>query len=248
MNSLDSGVFKTIEKAIKKIPSSDFHALVIHNDNDNFSVGVNLGLALFAANIAAWPQITKIVVEGQKVYKALKYAPFPVVTAPSGMVLGGACELLLHSDAVQAHAESYIGLVEVGVGLIPAWGGCKEMLHRWQQLPKHPKGPMSAVIKVFEIIGTATVARSAEEAKHHLFLRSGDGITKTRDRLLGDAKDLALSLVSDYSPPEKPEFVLQKADCEDNRRMIRVYRSGRERPILWAKTADSFLRGSLWLH
>ena len=208
MNSLDSGVFKTIEKAIKKIPSSDFQALVIHNDNDNFSVGVNLGLALFAANIAAWPEITKIVVEGQKVYKALKYAPFPVVSAPSGMVLGGACELLLHSDAVQAHAESYIGLVEVGVGLIPAWGGCKEMLHRWQQLPKHPKGPMSAVIKVFEIIGTATVARSAEEAKHHLFLRSGDGITMNRDRLLGDAKDLALSLVSDYSPPEKPEFVL----------------------------------------
>ena len=82
------------------------------------------------------------------------------------------------------------------------------MLHRWKKSSEHPKGPMSAVMKVFEIIGTATVSRSAEEAKQHLFLRPSDGITMNRDRLLVDAKDLALSLVEDYSPPEKPEFML----------------------------------------
>ncbi|MDP1171888.1 enoyl-CoA hydratase/isomerase family protein, partial [Klebsiella pneumoniae] len=82
--------------------------------------------------IAAWGEIEKLVSLGQQTYGQLKYAPFPVVSAPAGMALGGGCEILLHSDAVQAHAESYIGLVEAGVGLVPAWGGCKEMLARWQ--------------------------------------------------------------------------------------------------------------------
>ena len=89
---------------------------MIYNEGQNFSVGANLGLALFAANIAAWGEIEKLVAAGQQTYKALKYAPFPVVSAPAGMALGGGCEILLHSDAVQAHAESYIGLVECGVG------------------------------------------------------------------------------------------------------------------------------------
>ena len=96
-----------------------FKALVVYNEGANFSVGANLGTALFAANIAAWGEIEKAVGAGQQAYKALKYAPFPVVSAPAGMALGGGCEILLHSDAVQAHAESYIGLVECGVGLLP---------------------------------------------------------------------------------------------------------------------------------
>ncbi|MFX8114408.1 hypothetical protein ABTL09_19490, partial [Acinetobacter baumannii] len=87
------------------------------------------------------------------------------------------CEILLHCSAVQAHAETYIGLVEVGVGLIPGWGGCKEMLARWAANPKFPKGPMPATAKAFEIISTATVAKSAAEAKELLFFRDGDGIT-----------------------------------------------------------------------
>ncbi len=111
---------------------SRFKALVVYNEGSNFSLGANLGLALFAANIAAWGEIEKNLVAGQKTYKALKYAPFPVVAAPAGMALGGGCEMVLHADAVQAYAESYIGLVEAGVGLIPGWGGCGEMLARWQ--------------------------------------------------------------------------------------------------------------------
>ena len=208
MNSLDAGVFEIIDKAIQQIPFKGFHALVIYNEGDNFSVGVNLGLALFAANIAAWSEITKTVQQGQKIYKALKYAPFPVVAAPSGLALGGGCELLLHCDAVQAHAETYAGLVEVGVGLVPAWGGCKELLRRWSQCSEHPKGPMPAVTKVFETIGTAIVARSAQEAKAHLFINSDDGITMNRDRLLADAKERALALAENYSAPDKPEFHL----------------------------------------
>ena len=92
--------------------------------------------------------------------------------------------MLLHCDAIEAHAETYMGLVEVGVGLVPAWGGCKEMLLRWSNNPKHAKGPMPAVTKVFETVATATVAKSADESRALMFLRPNDGIVMNRDRLL----------------------------------------------------------------
>ena len=210
MNALDSDVMALIGKAIPLVQEK-YKALVVYNEGSNFSAGANLGLALFALNIAAWGEIEKLVAGGQEAYKALKYAPFPVVSAPSGMALGGGCEILLNSDAVQAHAESYIGLVECGVGLIPGWGGCGEMLDRWRQNPALPKGPMPSVAKVFETVSTATVAKSAAEAKEYGFLRPGDGITMNRDRLLSDAKAKALALVEGYAPPAPPEFRLPGA-------------------------------------
>ncbi|HYG86064.1 MAG TPA: enoyl-CoA hydratase/isomerase family protein, partial [Azospirillum sp.] len=173
---------------------------------DNFSVGANLGLAMFAVNIAMWPQIEQLVELGQQTYRALKYAPFPVVAAPSGLALGGGCEILLHADHVQAHAETYMGLVEVGVGLLPAWGGCTEMLARHAANPKTPKGPMPPVAQAFETISLAKVAKSAAEGKDLLYLRPTDGITMNRDRLLADAKAKALELAADYTPPEKPTY------------------------------------------
>ncbi len=210
MNALDGDVMALIGKAIPLVQEK-YKALVVYNEGSNFSAGANLGLALFALNIAAWGEIEKLVAGGQEAYKALKYAPFPVVSAPSGMALGGGCEILLNSDAVQAHAESYIGLVECGVGLIPGWGGCGEMLDRWRQNPALPKGPMPSVAKVFETVSTATVAKSAAEAKEYGFLRPSDGITMNRDRLLSDAKAKALALVEGYAPPAPPEFRLPGA-------------------------------------
>lgn len=207
MNSLDPDIMDLLGKTIRLV-KKEFKALVIYNEGTHFSAGANLGLALFAANIAAWTEIEQLVAAGQQTYRALKYAPFPVVGAPSGMAVGGGCEILLHCDAVQAHAESYIGLVEVGVGLIPAWGGCKEMLHRWSTLGGLPNGPMPAVARAFEILGTATVAKSAAEAKELLFLRPTDGITMNRARLLADAKAKALSLVEGYTPPTPPVLTL----------------------------------------
>jgi 3-hydroxyacyl-CoA dehydrogenase len=116
--------------------------------------------------------------------------------------------MVLHADAVQAYAESYIGLVEAGVGLIPGWGGCGEMLARWQAEPKLPRGPMPAPAKVFEGISTADVSKSAHQAMEKKFLRPTDGISMNRDRLLADAKRRALALVDGYKPPEPPVFVL----------------------------------------
>jgi 3-hydroxyacyl-CoA dehydrogenase len=170
-----------------------------------------LGLALFSINIAMWSQVEEFIAAGQKTFMRLKFAPFPVVAAPSGMALGGGCEILLHSDHVQAHAETYTGLVEVGVGLIPAWGGCKEMILRYRakQAAQHNKtwfspanDPMGATRKAFETIGVATVAKSAFEAIEIGYFRESDGVTMNRDRLLFDAKEKAKTLAQNYVAPE----------------------------------------------
>jgi len=206
-NALDEKTIELLGQSIE-VAGAKFKALVIYNEGANFSLGANLGLALFAANIAAWGEIEKSIAAGQRTYKALKYAPFPVVAAPAGMALGGGCEIVLHADAVQAHAETYLGLVECGVGLIPGWGGCSEMLSRWKAEPKLLRGPMPASGKVFEGISTADVSKSAHQAMEKKFLRPTDGISMNRDRLLADAKKRALSLVSGYIPPKPPEFAL----------------------------------------
>ena len=222
MNALDDQVFSVIHKAVRLIGdgAGEYKALVVYNEGSHFSAGANLGLAIFAMNTALWPQIEDLVRGGQQAYKALKFAPFPVVSAPSGMALGGGCEILLHSDHIQAHAETYCGLVEVGVGLIPGWGGCKEMLIRYRDQEKaaYAKAgggepiwfspdttPMGSVRKAFEVIGTAQVAKSAAEAKSIGYLRESDGITMNRDRLLFDAKEKALALAKDYTAPQPVE-------------------------------------------
>ena len=216
MNALDEGIMRQIEKAsgliTDKKSAGRWKALVISNDGSNFSVGANLGVALFAANLAMWPAIEMSIAQGQETFRRMKYASFPTVGAPSGMALGGGCEILLHCSAVQAHAETYMGLVEVGVGVIPGWGGSTEMLGRWVSEKKRPGGAMPPVAKVFETISTAKVSTSAEEARELLFLRAGDEVTMNRDRLLADAKAKALALVaSGYAPPEPVEFRLPGA-------------------------------------
>jgi len=210
MNAIDTDILEMITRA-SRIVADDYQGLVIYNEGANFSVGANLAMVLFAANTAAWDDIEATVSGGQQAYKALKYAPFPVVGAPSGMALGGGCEVLLHCDAVQAHAELYMGLVEVGVGLIPGWGGCKELLARWWDNKRRPGGPMPPVSKAFETISMASVSTSAADARRHLFLRHDDGITMNRDRVLADAKARVLALSSDYVAPQPPQASLPGA-------------------------------------
>ena len=207
MNALDDQVVALINEAIPVVRER-FKALVVYNEASNFSAGANLGAAMFAVGAGLWDMVEASVSGGQQAYKALKYAPFPVVSAPAGLALGGGCEILLHSDAVQAHAETYAGLVECGVGLVPGWGGNGEMLDRWTKSGMVPKGPMPVLTKVFQSISTAVVAKSAAEAKEMMILRKDDGITMNRDRLLADAKAKALSLVEGYAAPEKPTFRL----------------------------------------
>ncbi|MDE3015689.1 MAG: 3-hydroxyacyl-CoA dehydrogenase [Pseudomonadota bacterium] len=210
MNSIDLDILGMIENAVALV-KKDFKGLVLGSDGDNFSVGANLGLMLMAANLAAWKDISEMITRGQAATMALKYAPFPVVASLSGMALGGGCEMVLHSNAVAAHIESYPGLVEVGVGLIPAWGGCKEMLVRTLG-QKEVKGgmigslmatggAMPAISKVFEQIAMAKVAGSAEQARDMKILREDDRITMNRTRVLADAKARCLEMAKNYTPP-----------------------------------------------
>ncbi len=207
MNAIDGDVVAMV-KEVAKLDKKGFKALIIGNDADNFSVGANVGLALFQANTAMWPVIENGVAEGQAAFLALKYAPFPVVAAPAGMALGGGCEVCLHADAIQAHAESYMGLVEVGVGLIPGWGGCKELITRAITNRRRPGGPMPAIAQVFEAISLAKVSTSAAEARDMLILREGDAVSMNRRRVLADAKAKALKLAADYKPPQPVEISL----------------------------------------
>ena len=201
MNALDPLIMEILLAAVDISEGDEWKGILIANDSANFCAGANLGLALFAANLGAWGTLEDFIALGQETYQALKYAEVPVVSAATGMCLGGGCEILLHSDGVVAHSESYIGLVEVGVGIIPAWGGCKEMLARLTQEKLVGYGPMAAPMQAFENIGMAKVAKSAHQAKELGYLRESDRITMNRDRVLSDAKSFLLELAQDYSPP-----------------------------------------------
>lgn len=201
MNAMDPMNMEMLLNAVDLAESEDYKGIVIGNDATNFCAGANLGLALFAANLAAWKDLEDFIGLGQDTYQTLKYCEVPVVAASAGLCLGGGAEVLMHCDAVQAHSESYVGLVEVGVGIIPAWGGCKELLGRLVDFGLVTNGPMGAVMKAFETIGTAQVAKSAEQARSMGFLGPQDGITMNRDRLLADAKRKVLDLSENYVPP-----------------------------------------------
>ena len=208
MNAVDPFIIEMLVDAVDMVEFGDWNGIVIGNDGSNFSAGANLGLVLFAVNLASWNEVEGFISAGQDAYQALKYCDVPVVAASTGMCLGGGAEILLHCDAIQAHSESYIGLVEVGVGIVPAWGGCKELLARLNKFNLVPEGPMGAAMKAFEYIGTAKVATSAEQARSMGFLGPDDGITMNRDRLLADAKQRALEMIDGYEPPEPHTYVL----------------------------------------
>ena len=208
MNAVDPFIVEMLVDAVDLAESEGWKGIVIGNDAPNFCAGANLGLVLFAINLAAWKDVEDFIQAGQDAYSLIKYCEIPVVAAPAGMCLGGGAEILMHCDSQVAHCESYIGLVEVGVGIIPAWGGCKELMGRLRDFELVEEGPMPPVMKAFEYIGTAQVAKSAEQARSMGFLAPDDRITMNRDRLLADAKARALVLSEGYEPPEPRTYNL----------------------------------------
>ena len=208
MNSIGGDFVAMLHAGINKL-GSEFEAMVIANQAPNFSVGANLMLVLVTAQEGEWDDIHMAVRQFQRVNMAIKYAPGPVVAAPQGMALGGGCEISLHSARILAAAETYMGLVETGVGLIPGGGGTKEMLIRANE---HASGGESldlfhALKPVFENIAMAKVSTSGEEARSLGYLRPSDLIAMNRDRQVADAKQLALALVREgYHPPASAEI------------------------------------------
>lgn len=199
MNAIGGDTIEMIQAGVREASRSGA-AIVVGNDAPNFSAGANLMMLLLEAQEGNWEEVDLMVRAFQGATMALKYADVPVVVAPAGLALGGGCEIVLHAAHVQAAAEAYIGLVEVGVGLIPAGGGTKEMLARAMESAPPSTDPLPFVQRVFETIGFAKVSTSAPDARNIGYLRNGDGITMNRDRLLADAKAAALALAHGYRP------------------------------------------------
>jgi 3-hydroxyacyl-CoA dehydrogenase len=202
MNAIGADLIAMIHKGLKRL-DSDFDAMVIANQAVNFSVGANLMLVLVAAQEQEWDELHLAVKQFQNANLAIKYARKPVVVAPQGMALGGGCEVSLHGTRIQAAAESYLGLVEAGVGLIPGGGGSKEMLIRANERSGGEDLDLFHALRpVFETLAMAKVGTSAEECRDLGFLRREDGVSINRDRLVADAKEAALALArGGYKPP-----------------------------------------------
>jgi 3-hydroxyacyl-CoA dehydrogenase len=195
MNSIDPDVIEALDRAVE-IAETRFKGLVLYNEGENFSVGANLALVAMAAMSGQFDDISKLVRAFQASTQRLKYARVPVVAAPFGMALGGGLEMCLGAGAVQAAAETYSGLVEVGMGLIPGGAGTLNLL--WRAFEGVPDGaavdPYALVTQVFKNIALAKVATSADEAKELGFFRRSDGVTFDRSRLLYEAKQRCLGL------------------------------------------------------
>jgi 3-hydroxyacyl-CoA dehydrogenase len=206
MNSIGGDTLSMLKASLAEV-EKNFVGLVVANQGQNFSVGANLMLVLLGAQEEDWDELDLAIRAFQQATMSLRYSPKPVVVAPFQMTFGGGCEMTLHADRARAAAETYVGLVEVGVGLIPAGGGTKEMLVR--ALDSIPPGvteadPFPFVKRAFETIALAKVATSAEEAKALGFLREEDSYSMNADRLVADAKQEVLSLAAaGYTQPRE---------------------------------------------
>lgn len=232
MNTLDPSVLYVLNESIRFMTQNAgrYKAMVIYNDEKNFSLGANLGLIDAGFQLMRHPvmqatglskligkclyrTVEDLIYQGQSVFSAMRYAPFAVVGAPNGMAIGGGCEILLHCDALQVNAETYMGLVESGVGLIPGWGGCVRYLERSIDDPDRKGGVMTPVRNAFQTIlmPQVSVSTSGQDAVKKLWLRPQDGITLNPDRVLADAKAKALAMAENYQPPEPITYRLPGA-------------------------------------
>ena len=202
MNAIGGDTVAMMNAGIKEA-SRNFEALVIGNDAPAFSAGANLMLLLLEAQEENWDEIDLMVRTFQSAVLGLRYARVPVVVAPAGLALGGGCEIVLHGDRVQAAAETYMGQVEAGAGLIPAGCGTKELLARFTaRAPSATADMLPYIQDAFELIGFGKVSTSAADARRLGLLRDTDAVTMNRERLIADAKAAALDLARrGYQPP-----------------------------------------------
>jgi 3-hydroxyacyl-CoA dehydrogenase len=206
-NSLGEKILTLTQQALERC-TRDFGGLVIGNQGENFSAGANLALLLELAKSGDYKRIDEAVRAFQGITSSLRYSPFPVVSAPFRLCLGGGCEIMLWSDAVQADAELYTGLVEIGVGIIPAGGGTTEALIRMNEQLPPGADPFVAVRRAFELIAMARVSTSAQEARHMGLLRDSDRISMNKDRLLSDARQRVVEMMEGYVVPPRRQVML----------------------------------------
>jgi len=220
MNTMGAGVITMLRTAIDRVAQGKYEGLVIGSDDPRaYSAGADLAFVVQQVQAGAWEQLDTMVREFQAGAQLVRRAPFPIVAAPFGLTLGGGAEYALHADRIQAHAELYMGLVEAGVGLIPAGGGTKELLFRFteQLAPYDEADPFEGVKRAFKVIAMATTSTSALEARALGFLRPvADRITMNRDRLIADAKARVLDLAHDYVAPQPKTITALGKDAFGN--------------------------------
>jgi 3-hydroxyacyl-CoA dehydrogenase len=222
MNTIDGDIVGMMNQAVDEVTSRNYKGLVIGNQGDHFSAGANLGLVMMSIFSEAWDEVDLMAKELQNAIQRLRFAPFPVVAAPYGLTLGGGTEVSLGCDRVVGHGELYMGLVEVGVGVVPGGGGCKETLRRyftaqraqtakldkagvyaiWEPDRSKIGGPMGVVQKAFEQIGMAKVSSSFREAQEAGLLTRDDRLVMNRDHLIAEAKAEVLKMADGYKAPE----------------------------------------------
>jgi 3-hydroxyacyl-CoA dehydrogenase len=208
MNAIGGDTIQMVHAGIKEASEKGV-ALVIGNDALHFSAGANLMLLLLEAQEGNWDEVDLMVRAFQSATSAVRHAGVPVVVATAGLTLGGGSEIALHAARVEAHAETYMGLVEVGVGLIPAGGGTKEMLARAMEAVSDGVDPLPHVQRVFETIALGKTSTSGADARRIGYLRDEDAITMNRDRLLADAKACALQLAATGYRPARPRDAIR---------------------------------------
>jgi 3-hydroxyacyl-CoA dehydrogenase len=217
MNSIGGDTVSMMNFAVEEA-ERNFRGLVVGNQGGNFSAGANIMMLLLAAQEEEWDDISLMVRSLQNAVMRLRYSSKPVVTAPYGLTLGGGCEIAMHGNKVRAAGETYIGLVEVGVGVIPAGGGTKEMTMRaadaWAKAPD--ADPIAFLKKTFETIGMGKVATSAQEGRAFGFLRDSDSISMNGDRLIQDAKQevINLDLAGFVAPVERNDITVFGENAE----------------------------------
>lgn len=211
MNSIDDGIIEMLHAGVDETENNG-KALVLHNEGEHFSAGANIFLVAMLAQQKAFNKLEDVVGMFQGINMRLKYASVPVVSAPFNYTFGGGCEISMSSDAICGHAELYIGLVEVGVGLVPAGAGCSQFLLRAKKLMESTRvnpGPLPISQYAFETIAFAKVATSAEEGRRIGYvIREADRYIMDRAKVLGEAKKQALEMSEGYQPPEKPIYHL----------------------------------------
>lgn len=244
MNALDDEIIEMMNTSME-IVDEEFEGLIIANQAANFCVGANIFVVMLGAQAKAWDKLEATERKWQQTFMNLKYFHKPVVAAPAGMALGGGCEVVMHAQAVQAYAESYIGLVEVGVGLIPGSGGCKELALRMTEGIRGGAKPaiLPFVMKAFELAGTAKVALGAKEAMDMGFLRDTDRITFNRDLHIHDAKQLVLGMVkAGFDPGREKLNILAGGENAEAAFLVgidQMYQAG------WATDYDRVVGGRL---
>ncbi len=209
-NALDTNSMLALKEAAQNNKST-----IVINEAMQFSAGVNLNYVMDFAKNNEWSKIEKFIVDFQQTCKTIKYAEKPFIAAPSGLAIGGGFEVVLHCDYSVSHTNVVLGLVESLVGLIPAGGGCKEMLWRWLQTPEGKENSEFASMKVFDLIGYAVTSTSPNEAKPNQFFLNKDKVVINRDRQLTTAINLINKIENDYTKPDQPIFRLGGNSVKD---------------------------------